>query len=156
MHAINCKMFAGTLAEVALRWFKALLVRFATSFEDLASKFVQQFPTNKKKGGQGDLFDVHQGSSESLKNYLVRFNKTTVLVEEPDEKFFVTSFIKGLRSRTFSEALIVWNPHTVDEVRVRAEKHIEPEESNAGKREKESRRQGPVTEQAEPQHACQN
>lgn len=102
----------------------------------------------------GDLFDVRRGLSESLKNYLDLFNKTTVLVEEPDEKFFVTALIKGLSSGTFSEALIIWKPRTMDEVRVRAEKHIEAKESNAGKREKESGRKGPFTERLEPRCRC--
>lgn len=65
------------------------------------------------------------------------------MVEEPNEKFFVTAFIKGLRSGTFSEALIMWKPLPMDEVRVRVENHIETEQSNAGKREKESGMQGP-------------
>lgn len=39
----------------------------------------------------------------------------------------------------------------MDEVRVRAEKHIEAEESNVGKREKESRKQERIAERREPQ-----
>lgn len=85
--------------------------RSVTGFVDLASRFVQQFSANKKKEvGLRHLFDVRQGQTEPLKSYLHQFNKTTVLVEEPDEKFFVTAFIKGLRSGTFSETLIVWKP----------------------------------------------
>lgn len=140
--AINCKIFAGTLAKVALKWFKGLPVRSVTGFKDLASTFVQWFCTNKKKeDGLGDLFDIRRGPSESLKNYLDRFNKATVSVEEPNEKFFVAAFMKGLHSGTFSEALIVWKPCTMGKVRVRVEKHIEAEVLNAGKREMESRRQ---------------
>lgn len=39
-NAINCKMFAGTLVKVALKWFKGLPVRSVTDIEDLASRFV--------------------------------------------------------------------------------------------------------------------
>lgn len=84
---ISCKMFVGKLTEVVLKWFKGLPVRSVTGFEDLAGRFVHQFSANKKKElWLGDLFDIRQGPSESLKNYLDQFNKATVLVEEPDEK----------------------------------------------------------------------
>lgn len=57
---VSCKTFARTLVEVALKWFKGLSARSITSFEDFASKFVQQFSANKKKEvGLGDLFDIH-------------------------------------------------------------------------------------------------
>lgn len=84
----------------------------------------------------GDLFDIRQGPSESLKSYLDRFNKATLLVEDPGEKFFVAAFMKGLHSGSFCKALTVWKPRIMDEVRVRVDKHIEAEESNARKREK--------------------
>lgn len=96
---------------MALKWFKGLPTRSVSGFEDLVRRFVQQFSTNKKtEVGLGDLFDEHQGQSEPLKSYLDRFNKTTVLIEEPNEEFFVTAFIKGFRSGTFSEAMIIWKP----------------------------------------------
>lgn len=154
---ISCKMVVGTLAEVALKRFKGLPECSVTNFEDIASRFVQQFSANKNaEVGLGGLFDVRQGPSDSLKNYLDRFNKTTVLVEVPDENFFVTAFIKGLRSSTFIEALIILKPRTMEKVWVRAEKHIEDKDSSAGKQEKERGRQGPFIEWSEPQRAQPN
>lgn len=41
--AINCKMFARTLAEGALKWFKGLPMCSVIGFEDLASMFLQEF-----------------------------------------------------------------------------------------------------------------
>lgn len=133
--SISCKMFPRNLAEVALKWFKALLARSFSGFEDLACRFVPQFSANKKKEvGLGDLFNLRQGTNEPLKSFLHQFNKATILVKEPNEKFVMETFLKGLRSGGFSETLTVWNPRTMDEVRIRADKHIEAKEMNTEKR----------------------
>lgn len=108
--AVSCKMLAGTITDVALKWFKGLTSLSVTSFEDLASHFVQQFSANKKKLVQSeDLFDLRQGAAESLKKYLDHFNKVTVLVDDPDKRFFVKAFMKGLRNGVFSESLSIRN-----------------------------------------------
>lgn len=133
---VICKMFARTLTNMALKWFKGLTSRSVTNFEDLAGHFVQQFSDNKKKLVQPeDLFDLQQGAAEPLKKYLDRFNKVTILVDDPDERFFIKAFMKGLRNGTFSEAVCVRKPRTMDEVRDRADKHIEAEETAASKEE---------------------
>lgn len=90
-----------------------------------------------------DLFDLRQGTIKPLKGYLNCFNKVIVLVGDPNKRFFVKAFMKGLKNRGFSEALSIWKPQTMDEVTARADKHIE-EETAASKDEratKASRRQ---------------
>lgn len=78
----NCKMFAGTLVEVALKWFKDLPARSAIGFEDLAHIFVQHFSAKKKnEAWLGELFDISQGSNETLKSFLDQFSKAIVLVK---------------------------------------------------------------------------
>lgn len=74
--ATSYKMFTDTLADVALKWFKGLPLRSVTGFEDLASRFVQQFSANRKKRVKSeDIFDVRQGLTAPLKGYLDCFNK---------------------------------------------------------------------------------
>lgn len=48
-NAINCKMFAGTLAEVALKWFKGLPMRMVTSFEDLIAGSYNSSQVTKRR-----------------------------------------------------------------------------------------------------------
>lgn len=91
---------------------------------------------NKKEVGLADLFDLFQRLEDPLKRFLDRFNKATVLVDEPGEKYFVATFIKGLKSRGFSEALSIWKPRTMDEVGIQADKHIKAEETNEWKKER--------------------
>lgn len=89
------------------------------------------------------MFNLGQGSIEPLKRYLDEFNKATVLVEEPNKKFFVAAFMKGLKNGGFSEALSIWKLRNMDEVRVWADKHVEAEETTKGKKKtnaKEPRR----------------
>lgn len=85
------------------------------------------------------MFDLRQEPTEPLKGYLDRFNKSTVWVDDPDECFFVKAFMKGLQNGAFSEALSILKPRNMDEVRARADKHIEAEDIAAGKDERDTR-----------------
>ncbi|RDX91198.1 hypothetical protein CR513_26838, partial [Mucuna pruriens] len=108
------------------------------AFNDLASMFLSQFAANKPKRLEvTDLFDIRQAGGESLKSYMTRFNDATVRVDDPDQKFLVKAFQMGLRVGPFSDALALQKPTSMEEIRLRAEKHIEMEESRFEKREAE-------------------
>ncbi|RDX69401.1 hypothetical protein CR513_51488, partial [Mucuna pruriens] len=108
------------------------------AFNDLANVFLSQFAANKPKRLEvADLFDIRQAGGESLKSYMARFNDTTVRVDDPDQKFFVKAFQKGLRVGPFSDALALQRPTSMEEIRLRAKKHIEMEENRFEKREAE-------------------
>ncbi|RDX83256.1 hypothetical protein CR513_35849, partial [Mucuna pruriens] len=108
------------------------------AFNDLANVFLSQFAANKPKRLEvADLFDIRQTGGESLKSYMARFNDATVRVDDPDQKFFVKAFQKGLRVGPFSDALALQKPTSMEEIRLRAEKHIEMEENRFEKREAE-------------------
>ncbi|RDY08998.1 hypothetical protein CR513_06708, partial [Mucuna pruriens] len=109
-----------------------LPARTIRTFNDLASAFTSQFATNKTKQLEvADLFDIRQAKEESLKSYLARFNNATVRVNDPDPKFFIKAFQKGLRASPFSDSLALKRPSSMVEIRARAEKHIEVEEDQA-------------------------
>ncbi|RDX91698.1 hypothetical protein CR513_26280, partial [Mucuna pruriens] len=135
---LSCKLFPGTLRGVALQWIMNLPPRSIYAFNDLASMFLSQFAANKPKRLEVvDLFDIRQAGGESLKIYMARFNDATVRVNDPDQKFFVKAFHKGLRVGPFSDALALQKPTSMEEIRLRAEKHIEMEENRFEKREAE-------------------
>ncbi|RDX74988.1 hypothetical protein CR513_45187, partial [Mucuna pruriens] len=52
-----------------------------------------------------------------------------------DQKFFVKAFRKGLRARQFNDSLTLRKPLSMEEIRTRAEKHIEVEEYQANQLE---------------------
>ncbi|RDX65360.1 hypothetical protein CR513_55986, partial [Mucuna pruriens] len=135
---LSCKLFLGTLRGVAMQWMATLPARSIRTFGELAGSFVSQFAANKvKKLEVADLFDVKQGRGESLKSYLSRFNNATVQVDDPDQKFFVKAFQKGLRVGPFSDALALRKPSNMEEIRAHVEKHIEVEEDQLEQTETE-------------------
>ncbi|RDX92036.1 hypothetical protein CR513_25897, partial [Mucuna pruriens] len=118
---LSCKLFLGTLRGVALQWIMNLPPRSIYAFNDLATLFLSQFAANKPKRLQvADLFDIKQAGGESLKSYMARFNDATVRVNDPDQKFFVKAFQKGLRVGPFSDALALQKTTSMEEIRVRA------------------------------------
>ncbi|RDX83778.1 hypothetical protein CR513_35280, partial [Mucuna pruriens] len=133
---LSCKLFPGTLRGVAMQWIATLPPRFVHTFNDLARLFVSQFTANKvKKLEVADLFNIKQARGESLKGYLARFNNATMQVNDPDQTIFVKAFQKGLRADLFSDVLALRRPASMEEIRVRAEKHIEVEEDQAERME---------------------
>ncbi|RDX91034.1 hypothetical protein CR513_27050, partial [Mucuna pruriens] len=129
---LNCKLFPRTLRGVAMHWMATLPTRSIHSFSDLAGSFVSQFMANKVKRLEvADLFDIKQAKGESLKGYLACFNNATMRVDDPDQKFFVKAFQKGLRVGQFSDALALRRSSTMEEIRAQAEKHVEAEEDQA-------------------------
>ncbi|RDX83582.1 hypothetical protein CR513_35485, partial [Mucuna pruriens] len=133
---LSCKLFLGTLRGVALQWIMNLPPRSIYAFGDLAGLFLPQFAANKPKRLEvADLFDIKQAGGESLKSYMARFSDATMRVNDPDQKFFVKAFQKGLRVGPISDALALQKPTSMEEIHVRAEKHVEMEESRFEKRE---------------------
>ncbi|RDX93804.1 hypothetical protein CR513_23893, partial [Mucuna pruriens] len=110
-----------------MNWIATLPARSVRSFSDLAGSFVSQFAANRVKRLEGG----------SLKSYLARFNNATVRVDDPDQKFFVKAFQKGLRVDPFSDALALRRPSTMEEICARAEKHVEVEEDQTKRLEVE-------------------
>ncbi|RDX93699.1 hypothetical protein CR513_23991, partial [Mucuna pruriens] len=87
-----------------------------------------------EKAGGGRLVE-----GESLKSYLTHFNNSTVRVDDPDQKFFVKAFQKGLRAGPFSDALALKKPVSMEEIRARVEKHVEMEEDQYERRKSKQR-----------------
>ncbi|RDX86854.1 hypothetical protein CR513_31759, partial [Mucuna pruriens] len=151
---LNCKLFPGTLRGVAMQWMATLPPRSIHTFSDLARLFLSQFAANKaKKIEVADLFDIKQARGESLKDYLARFNTATVRVNDPDQKIFVKAFQKGLCVGPFSDALALRRPASMEEIRMRAEKHIEVEEDQAERMEADN---APLKSKQVDEHPKQN
>lgn len=55
-------------------------------------------------------------------------------MDEPNEIFFVSAFLKGLRTSTFNESLFIQKLSTMDEIRTRTKKRIDVEEVTTSKK----------------------
>ncbi|RDY08102.1 hypothetical protein CR513_07701, partial [Mucuna pruriens] len=66
--------------------------------------FSRTLRANKtKRLEETDLFNIRQAKGETLKSYLAWFNNATVRVNDPNHKFFVKAFQKGLRPGQFRD-----------------------------------------------------
>ena len=136
-----CRAFASTLKGPALAWFNRIPPSSISSFRELSIAFVSHFIRAKTyRKLSYHLLTVKQGSQESLKSYVQRFNAESLKIDVPDEKFAITAFIAGLgvqsKDLMFS---ISKNPQaSMAEVLAKAEKYINGEEALISKRESSS------------------
>ena len=138
---VRCRAFATTLNGLALAWFNRIPPSSISSFRELSIAFVSYFigaGTYRKQSYH--LLTVKQGSQESLKFYVQRFNAKSLKIDIPDEKFAITTFIAGLgvqsKDLMFS---ISKNPQaSMAEVLAKAEKYINGEEALISKNESSS------------------
>ena len=99
---IRCRAFAITLKGPALAWFNRLPPSSISSFRELSIAFVSHFigaRTYRKLSYH--LLTIKQGSQESLRSYVQRFNAESLKVDIPDEKFAITAFIAGLGVQSY-------------------------------------------------------
>ena len=128
---VRCRAFTTTLKGPALDWFNRIPPSSISSFRELSITFVSYFiraRTYRKPSYH--LLTVKQGSQESLKSYVQRFNAESLKIDIPDEKFAITAFIAGLgvqsKDLMFS---ISKNPKaSMAEVLAKTEKYINGEE----------------------------
>ena len=138
---VRCRAFAITLKGQALAWFNRLSPSSISSFRELSIAFVSHLigaRTYRKPNYH--LLTIKQGSQESLKSYVQRFNAESLKVDIPDEKFATTAFIAGLgvqsKDLMFS---ISKNPQaSMVEVLAKADKYINGEEALISKKESSS------------------
>ena len=138
---VRCRAFSITLKGPALAWFNRLPPSSISSFRELSIAFVSHFigaRTYRKPSYH--LLTIKQGSQESLRSYVQRFNAESLKVDIPDEKFAITAFIAGLgiqsKDLMFS---ISKNPQaSMAEVLAKAEKYINGEEALISKKESSS------------------
>ena len=138
---MRCRAFAIILKGPALAWFNRLPPSSISSFRELSIAFVSHFigaRTYRKPSYH--LLTVKQGTQESLKSYVERFNAESLKIDIPDEKFAITAFIAGLgmqsKDMMFS---ISKNPQaSMAEVFAKAEKYINGEEALISKKESTS------------------
>jgi len=138
--AIKCKVFVGTLAHGALKWFEGIPKATITSFQVFARLFIERFAANRAKPPRiVDLFDIRQGSDEPLREYINRFCDASTNISNPDEEILVDAFLKGLRANTFSDSLVRNPVVSLAKIRARASIHIEADEVMRDKRRLERR-----------------
>ena len=138
---VRCREFATTLKGPTLAWFNIIPSSSISSFRELSIAFVSHFigaRTYRKPSYH--LLIIKQGSQESLKSYVQRFNAESLKIDIPDEKFAITAFIAGLGVQSKDLMFFISkNPQaSMAEVLLKAEKYINSEEGLISKKESSS------------------
>ena len=138
---VRCRAFVTTLKGPALAWFNRLPPSSIPSFRELSIAFVSHFigaRTYRKPSYH--LLTVKQGSQESPKSYVQRFNAESLKIDIPDEKFAITAFIAGLGVQSkYLMFSISKNPQaSMAEVLAKAKKYINGEEALISKKKSSS------------------
>ncbi|KAL0290206.1 UNVERIFIED_CONTAM: hypothetical protein Sradi_7054400 [Sesamum radiatum] len=90
---IKCRVFVITFARVAQQWFNQLPVGAIGSFQEFRSLFLHQFARIRKLHKiELSLFAIREKANEPLKEYLQRFNATTLEVPSATQEVKASAF----------------------------------------------------------------
>ncbi|XP_057739805.1 uncharacterized protein LOC130956867 [Arachis stenosperma] len=129
--AVRCKAFPTTLTKTTIKWFDSLPPKSIASFDDLAKKFLARFSIQKDKTKHApNLLGIKQGDQESLRNYMERFNKACLDIQNLSIEAAIMGLINGLLEGPFNHSISKKHPTSLNEVQERAEKYINMEENS--------------------------
>ncbi|GFS29730.1 hypothetical protein Acr_00g0008110 [Actinidia rufa] len=80
------------------------------------------------------LFTVHQKETESLKDFVKRFNQAILEVKDPSDKVIIMAMMEGLRPGPLFDSLSKNVPETLSALQSKADKYIAAEELAEAKR----------------------
>jgi hypothetical protein len=96
---IACRALPLTLTGVAKDWFTDLSPKSAGTFKELGRLFLTQFlATWKRKKSTTCLLTLRQGKEESLKDFMLRFNREKLELDSPDDKTLLNPLMVGVRA----------------------------------------------------------
>ncbi|XP_057476947.1 uncharacterized protein LOC130764663 [Actinidia eriantha] len=137
---IMCKVFSATLQGLARSWFRKLSPGTIDSFDDVNRLFVANFMSCRvRQKNASHLFTIHQKETESLKDYVKRFNQAILEVEDPSDKVVVMAMMEGLHPRSLFDFLSKNVHETLSALQSKANKYIAAEELAEAKRRRRGR-----------------
>ena len=138
---ILCRSFPTALKGVAREWFTKLSMSSVDNFEQLSNAFLRHFIRRQRPKRLADyLLTIKQGEKETLRSYVKRFTQETLEEDEADYKVQLTTFKARLRSRDLVASLVKNPPKTMAEMLLKAQKHMNAEDTVAAIRDAEKPR----------------
>uniref|UniRef100_A0A2N9I9Y3 Uncharacterized protein n=1 Tax=Fagus sylvatica TaxID=28930 RepID=A0A2N9I9Y3_FAGSY len=127
---IMCRAFPTTLKGPVRILFKKLIPGSVGSFAQLSRSFFNHFIGGQRCGRPTThLLNIKQKEGETLRSYLTRFNKETLLVDGADDKVVLTAFISGLQSGDFLFSVYKDPPTSMSEMMYEAQQYMNGEEA---------------------------
>ncbi|GKV53120.1 hypothetical protein SLEP1_g59664, partial [Rubroshorea leprosula] len=131
--AMMCKVFPATLKTTARRWYSQLAKLFS-------NKFASQ---REIKRTATELMQVHQKEGESLRDYMQRFNKATLDIDNVPDTICLSALLHGLKPGRFLDDLLENPPKSWNEVNDRQGKEPkQPENRDDKKKQKVGEQRG--------------
>ena len=111
-------------------WFCKLTPNSIGTFKKLSAQFASHFiGGHRYKKSIACLMSIKQREDETLRSYIIRFNKEALSIDEADDKIFVVAFTNGLRKGKSLFSLYKKDPKTMLDVLYRATKYINAEDA---------------------------
>ncbi|GKV25972.1 hypothetical protein SLEP1_g35342 [Rubroshorea leprosula] len=133
--AMMCKVFPATLKSTARRWYHKLPRHSIDSYSQLAKLFSNKFASQREiKRTAIELMQVHQKEGESLRDYMQRFNKATLDIDNVPDTICLSALLHGLKPGRFLDDLLKNPPKTWNEVNDRSASFILSEDFQSSKR----------------------
>ncbi|KAK6164140.1 hypothetical protein DH2020_001004 [Rehmannia glutinosa] len=128
--AIKCRAFFATLRKSTRIWFSSWPATSISSFKQLAQEFLNHFVSSKSyKKASAHLMGVRQKQDESLRDFIQRFNKEALEIEELDQSVALAALMNGVQKTSrFAFSLAKKPPLTLADLFNRVEKYINAEE----------------------------
>ncbi|GFZ18269.1 hypothetical protein Acr_27g0000080 [Actinidia rufa] len=137
---VMCKAFSATLKGSTRSWFKKLTLGTIDTFGDLSRLFVVNFMSCRvRQKNVSYLFTIHQKETESLKDYVKRFNQAILEVENASDKVVIMAMMEGFHPRPLFDSLTKNVLKTLSTLQCKANKYITAEELAEAKRMRRGR-----------------
>ena len=125
---IMCRAFPTTLKGPARVWFSRLTPNSISIFKELSAQFTMHFiGGHRYKKSMVFLMSIRQQEDETLRSYITRFNKESLLIDEANNKFLFSLYKNDLK--------------TITEVLYRATKYMNAEDTLLARDEKLRKRE---------------
>ncbi|GLT84990.1 hypothetical protein SLE2022_031930 [Rubroshorea leprosula] len=133
--AMMCKVFPATLKSTARRWYHKLPRHSIDSYSQLAKLFSNKFASQREiKRTATELMQVHQKEGESLRDYMQRFNKATLDIDNVPDTICLSALLHGLKRGRFLDDMLENPPKTWNEVNDRSASFILSKDFQSSKR----------------------
>ncbi|XP_043694158.1 uncharacterized protein LOC122644848 [Telopea speciosissima] len=123
--AIMCRAFPSTLKGAARQSFSRLKPRSLTNFVGLGRAFLAHFVSSRvHKKIVANLLSIKQHPDESIRNFLTRFNKEALEVQNLDQIMKFQALRSSIKDVELKKSLIMDEPINMYELFSRCKKHI--------------------------------
>nr|XP_023900975.1 uncharacterized protein LOC112012832 [Quercus suber] len=127
---VICRSFLATLRGAARVWFSKLPASSIENFEQLFNSFVCHFISKQRHKRQTSyLLKVRQQEGESLGDYVKRFNKAVLEIDEADDQVIMTTFQAGLNNPDLIFSLGKTPPTSMTDLLFKAQKYMNGEDT---------------------------